>query len=380
MEVSLEYLKQSVINGLLNAFGPQIDVWIDKLQQFNTWFADHLPEITEMINKYLVPILKDVGMILKDTLIVGRDFAELFTNIVGVLSGNDALSGAVTFEKFASAVQKVVHLLAMVLHYLLKITGTLAGIVVGGGVGSAIGSVIGAMLGIPAGPAGMLAGFLTGGAVGGAIGSGVGGVAGGIFDLHRASKNEPLSSNATFSSGSKASSAFISDEALTAIADKYGVPAELVKSVIHTESRGNPNAVSPVGARGLMQLMPGTAADMGVENAFDPNQNVEGGTRYLSQLLREFNGDTTNALMAYNWGPEKMRRALKSGSAPPASVQNYARQIEHNAGTTIGSVNVHINQPNASPQEVQARVSAGVLDGLRTATQRNLLEFQGAFA
>jgi hypothetical protein len=86
-------------------------------------------------------------------------------------------------------------------------------------------------------------------------------------------------------------------------------PASIVKAVIQVESNGNPKAVSSKGASGLMQLMPGTARDMGVKDRFDPQQNVEGGSRYLAIQLKEF-GDKQLALAANNWGPANVKRAM----------------------------------------------------------------------
>lgn len=98
------------------------------------------------------------------------------------------------------------------------------------------------------------------------------------------------------------------------ISQKHFIDPALITSVIRAESAFNPRAVSPKGAQGLMQLMPGTAAKLGVQNAFDPNANVEGGTRYLHELLEQYNWDLVKALAAYNAGPQ---RVAQYGGVPP---------------------------------------------------------------
>jgi soluble lytic murein transglycosylase-like protein len=90
--------------------------------------------------------------------------------------------------------------------------------------------------------------------------------------------------------------------------DKHLVDADLIDSVIRAESGFNPRAVSPKGARGLMQLMPGTAANLGVQDSFDAQANVDGGTRYLRELLARYNNDLARALAAYNAGPHRVEQ------------------------------------------------------------------------
>jgi soluble lytic murein transglycosylase-like protein len=95
---------------------------------------------------------------------------------------------------------------------------------------------------------------------------------------------------------------------------RYRLDPDLVNSVIKAESGFNVRAVSPKGAQGLMQLMPGTASQLGVPNAFDPQANVEGGTKYLRELLERYNFDLVKALAAYNAGPQRVEQF---GGVPP---------------------------------------------------------------
>lgn len=109
-------------------------------------------------------------------------------------------------------------------------------------------------------------------------------------------------------------------------ATDYDVAPELIRSVIRVESAFNPRAVSPAGARGLMQLMPETAAELGVSNSFDPEQNVMAGTRYLRRLLDRYDGDLDHALAAYNWGMGNVdRHGLQ---AMPEETRNYLERVK----------------------------------------------------
>ena len=106
---------------------------------------------------------------------------------------------------------------------------------------------------------------------------------------------------------------------------KYGVEPSLIKSVILTESAGNVKAVSSAKAKGLMQLMDGTAQDMGVKNSFDPEQNIMGGTKYLSELLRKYDGDVKLSLAAYNAGPANVEKY--DGIPPFDETKTYVTRV-----------------------------------------------------
>ncbi len=115
------------------------------------------------------------------------------------------------------------------------------------------------------------------------------------------------------------------NEVVSAASDKHQIDADLITSVIHAESSFNPKVRSPKGAQGLMQLMPDTASKLGVTDAYDPSANVDAGTKYLRELLLQYNGDMVKALAAYNAGPLRVQQY--NGVPPYRETRAYVARI-----------------------------------------------------
>ena len=115
------------------------------------------------------------------------------------------------------------------------------------------------------------------------------------------------------------------DQYINAAAKKYGVDPNLIKGIIKQESAFNQNAVSGCGAQGLMQLMPDTARELGVQDSFNPAQNIDGGAKYIRKMLDMFNGDLKKAVAAYNAGPGNVQK--HNGVPPIEETQNYVVKV-----------------------------------------------------
>ncbi len=144
------------------------------------------------------------------------------------------------------------------------------------------------------------------------------------------------------SSGSSQSTPY--DALIAQAAQRYGLDPAVLHGLIQQESGFDPNSQSSVGASGLTQLMPGTASSMGVANPLNPAESIEGGARYLSQMMSKFGGNTTDALAAYNAGPGAVQQY---GGVPPyAETQSYVSKVlgyaesyrQANPATSAGSL------------------------------------------
>jgi soluble lytic murein transglycosylase-like protein len=141
---------------------------------------------------------------------------------------------------------------------------------------------------------------------------------------HRSLQNTSQEIRADTSSGQPV------EKSIQQAAAKYNLSPELIRSVIRAESNFQVDAVSPAGAKGLMQLMPETAKELGVTNPFDIHQNIDGGARYLRQMLDRFGGDLKRALAAYNAGPGAVEQ--HNGEVPYAETRQYVKRVMRSVG------------------------------------------------
>jgi soluble lytic murein transglycosylase-like protein len=137
------------------------------------------------------------------------------------------------------------------------------------------------------------------------------------------------------------------EQVVTSASGRYRLDPDLVNSVIKAESGFNARAVSPKGAQGLMQLMPGTALQLGVLDAFDPQANVEGGTKYLRELLERYNFDLVKALAAYNAGPQRVEQF--KGVPPYYETRAYVARVVRDFN------NKKVAQEKASKRTIASR-------------------------
>ncbi|TXD97132.1 lytic transglycosylase domain-containing protein [Psychrobacter frigidicola] len=177
------------------------------------------------------------------------------------------------------------------------------------------------------------------------------------YNSSASSNNNAANQNYGSSSASKSNSRNAYDSYIRDSAQRHGVDPALLKAMMHTESSFNPNARSPVGAQGLMQLMPATARRFKVNNAWNPSENIEGSAKYLAWLMRRFNNRVEFAVAGYNAGEGNVDKY--KGIPPFKETRNYVKQVmsRYNSlykndsslfGNSMNASNASVQNPNVS--------------------------------
>lgn len=353
LKVTLEYLSFKFVSTLFEQMGGDAATAQQKLAQLREWLVDQLPQAAEKLAKFFKPILKDTWEILKDLGGALQTVATVFTNLMGVLSLDSSLMGTeASFEKFGKSVLKVADFLADFTNYVTSAVDEVIHLV----------NAILLLFGLRFQEAGSEFKKALGPAPK-------------TMEERRAEESKAKDSVPT-----QALRGPIFDQ-VRSVAEAQGVDPKLAQAVAQQESGGRQynrdgSLVSSGKALGVMQLTPATARDLRVDPT-NAAENIQGGVRYLHQLLARYQNDLPKALAAYNMGPNALDRAIQRHSALPQETLNYVRNIERNLGqdVSIGDVQIQIMQPNASPEEVYRQAKRGMTDALRGQARRHVAQF-----
>jgi hypothetical protein len=351
----LEVLSYHVVTDLFKKLGFTDEDVLSKLHSLNEWFTANLPEISNVISSGFIPIWHDALDITKDFGDILKTVAGNFQLMTGVLMGDDSLKNTqVTVESLVETFHDWVDWIAKAtlgIQFLVKAglhSVTAASYFAEEMKALAHGDTAGFQKykQLQEGESGEgwadIKGLLTGNLEGLKDSSGI--MSYYADQQHRIGLNHEAPSNLS--------------ELIGVTAQKYNINPELLAAITHQEDPSHdPGAVSPKGAMGLMQLMPGTAKQMGVTNPFNPLQNMDAGAHYFSDLLKKYNYDIPKALAAYNSGPGNVD---KYGGVPPFhETEQYVSRIMRNftalnaasqeAGGKVIIDTLNINVPHDLP-------------------------------
>lgn len=350
-KVELGVLQMGVFKELFKGLFGDGDV-LKKLREWNDWIISHIPQLSKQFSTFLVPILKDTWRIAKDIVDIFASMALSFTNVIGILSGDKSIEGSTfSFEKFATAIEKVVSGIASVLEFVLKLEKHLPvlGILAGGLAGAAVGSIV---------PG-----------VGTAVGGAVGAVGGGILDLMgRSPGARGAATDATAS---------IIDQARQAakrIGAETGADPSLIFAQWAHESANftYPGALRRNNFGGIRK--PGSTEYKEYNSVDDFANDYEQVTRNSKRYSGLFNAKS----------PEDWAAILKKGGYYEGPQDAYTRQMrsfrpEYSGGnsgssTSISVGDINITQPGADEHTIKRAVISAVDEAADKQTQRNLAE------
>ena len=433
-QVALQYIVRDVTVLLYKALGG--DAFLVKLRGWVEWIIQHQAQISDWLTRVLVPILKDAEHVLHDVWLVAEKLAQAFVRIIGAISGDDSLrNGALTFDSLGKAIDKaadymvkfvdamtsaqlvvidLVEALADLMHGFIDLANlrfdkaagdfsraggdakSAAHDLTGGG--ALILGGIAAFLGrgaLRAGAGGVLEGAGAEAAAGGAGAAGMGiiaplaAAAGGAYVMNKLGVANWIDNTLRKFGIDPTIGPNIFDGS-----GKVTDLSALASSVAWAESRGH--QIDPMtgrvmrnnksGALGIMQLMPGTAASLGVDPN-DANQNFAGGMKYLGMLLKKYGGSVEEALAAYNWGPGALDSAMKRHGGQfsldylPGETQKYIRDIEgHMAGGVTINAPITVHGTNATPEQIRSATRDGISDAMQKSRRKDLVNSQGVYA
>ena len=354
MEVEGEYLAMHVVEDFMKALGMGPDDILNKLKGFNDWVTHSLPQISQRLVSDFLPVWNDVVHIMKDAWQVGLDLGQAFTNVMAVLSGDQALAGTITLEKFAGSVEKLVHWLSLVSDFLLKITGLLAGGLVGGTVGGLLGSIIGGIAGLAGGFAGVAAGALGGGALGTAIGTGIGAVGGGAFDVYRAY-------NPAGGGGNSGDTVALAQR----VSAMTGIRPDLLWSQWAHETGGFTHMGAANNLAGIK--IPGT----------DTYQSFSSLDDFGKRYAEVVGNAHRYAGLSGATSPAEFAHILKTGGYYADSEANYAGGMGRYERMYNGPVTINVTQrPGENGAELASRIKGELTATANKRTQRNLMTVQ----
>jgi hypothetical protein len=374
LELKGEYFGMKFAGDLLKKLGIGDGNILHSLEQLNNFVLQNFPRWAEELSTDLVPILKDFWGILKDLGGLAGDLALEFTNLVGVFSGDTSIQGAeFDFHKFATAVERVAHWMAELVHYMIlaervatRFAPVIAGIAGGAGVGSLVGGI---------------------GAIPGAVIGGIGGL--GVMAAEEAGRGASGAPQSTPGRGlaDGAVGGSLAQQARTIaqqVSGKTGIPADLLYGQMAHETgnftnRGSTSLNNFAGIR-----IPGSTE----YRSF--GSSAEFGD-YYARVLEERRYTSRGINQAKT--PEEFARALKGSTgtneyytgpetAYAAGVGRGAQAYDRGAGSstvTVGTINIPITNPGATPAQIHSAVKAGVKSGIDSSNQRQMAEQGGVY-